>query len=110
MRTTYTLLEFGGDDWGVWQCSRCGLMWIGGPAENEMNYCPKCGRKIACVKSRYEQKALGAEYDEDDPHCRECECPNCVYFYRNSGYCCEACEECDGESHVRGCLMFGDPE
>jgi len=21
-----------------------------------------------------------------------------------------ACEECDGESHVRGCLMFGDPE
>lgn len=49
-------------------------------------------------------------YDADNPHCRECDCAACHYFYLNSGYCCEACEECDGESHVCGCLMFGDPE
>jgi len=108
--TTYTLTE---EELNIWRCSRCGLMWnleVGGPAENEMNYCPKCGRKIACVKSRYEQKALGAKYDADNPHCRECDCAACHYFYLNSGDCCEACEECDGESHVRGCPMFGDPE
>ena len=108
--TTYTLAE---EEWGVWQCSKCGLMWsleAGGPVENEMNYCPHCGRKITCVKSHGEQKALGAEFDEDDPHCRECECARCIYFYRNSGFCRDACEECDGESHVRNCAMFGDLE
>ncbi len=51
-----------------------------------------------------------AKYDADNPHCRECDCAACHYFYLNSGDCCEACEECDGESHVRGCLMFGDLE
>lgn len=32
-----------------WECQKCGLAWQfndGGPEENEMNYCPKCGRRI----------------------------------------------------------------
>jgi hypothetical protein len=91
VKTTYTLMEFGGDDWGVWECSKCGIAWnleADGPAENHMNFCPHCGRRITFVVSHGEWKYTGAEYNEDDPHC----------------------EECDGESHVRGCLMFGDPE
>ena len=34
----------------AWECQKCKLLWIlcndGGPFENEMFYCPKCGRKI----------------------------------------------------------------
>lgn len=45
------------------------------------------------------------KYDEDHPHCRECECPICIYFYKNDGYCDDACQECDGESHVKNCPM-----
>ena len=32
-----------------WECQKCGLAWIlndGTPKDNEMCYCPKCGRKI----------------------------------------------------------------
>ena len=32
-----------------WECQKCGLAWIlndGGPEQNEMYYCPKCGREI----------------------------------------------------------------
>ena len=62
------------------------------------------------VRTTYTRKLTDAKYDADNPHCRECDCAACHYFYLNSGDCCEACEECDGESHVCGCLMFGDPE
>lgn len=37
------------DEDGVWACHTCGLLWTfmdGGVKENEMNYCPKCGKKI----------------------------------------------------------------
>ena len=37
------------DDKGLWQCSKCGAEWIleaGTPADNEMNYCPMCGRRL----------------------------------------------------------------
>lgn len=104
--TTYTLTE---EDSNTWRCSKCGLMWnleTGGPVENEMNFCPHCGRKITCVKSHGEQKALGAEYDADDPHCRECKCPECDYFYLNHGDCIEGCADCDGISHIANCAMF----
>jgi len=32
-----------------WECDACGLSWVfadGGPAENEMRYCPGCGRRL----------------------------------------------------------------
>jgi len=32
----------------AFKCSACGVLWYleeGTPAENEMNYCPKCGEK-----------------------------------------------------------------
>lgn len=37
-------------EWNCWECSGCGLLWVlsnGGPKDNEMNYCPKCGRRIS---------------------------------------------------------------
>ena len=38
---------------GYWECQKCELTWVftdGDPSENEMVYCPKCGRKIMeCV-------------------------------------------------------------
>lgn len=37
------------DDKGLWQCSKCGAEWVleaGTPADNEMNYCPACGRRL----------------------------------------------------------------
>ena len=37
------------DDFNTWKCSKCGLLWhlaADTPIENEMYYCPKCGRKI----------------------------------------------------------------
>lgn len=35
----------------AWECSECGLTWVftedyTTPEENDMHYCPKCGRKI----------------------------------------------------------------
>lgn len=36
-------------DAGYWECSSCGKPWLlieGTPAENEMNYCPRCGAKM----------------------------------------------------------------
>lgn len=44
--TMYTLED---DDEGVWKCSQCDVKWLlisGTPADNEMCYCPKCGRKM----------------------------------------------------------------
>jgi DNA-directed RNA polymerase subunit RPC12/RpoP len=38
------------DDKGLWQCSKCGAEWVleaGTPADNEMNYCPACGRRLS---------------------------------------------------------------
>ena len=36
-------------DFNSYQCKNCGLAWMlndGNPAENEMNYCPKCGARM----------------------------------------------------------------
>ena len=38
------------DESGIWTCLTCQLMWEfteGGPGDNEVNYCPKCGRVIS---------------------------------------------------------------
>lgn len=42
----YTLED---DDANTWECNKCEMLWqleAGTPKENEMNYCPKCGREI----------------------------------------------------------------
>lgn len=42
----YTLED---DDANTWECNKCGVEWAleaGTPEDNEMNYCPKCGREI----------------------------------------------------------------
>lgn len=39
--------EYAGGD--VYECSECGLMWAleeGSPKDNEMYYCPKCGKRM----------------------------------------------------------------
>lgn len=44
--TTYQLVD---DDANVWECSHCRELWVlttGTPQENEMQFCPKCGRRI----------------------------------------------------------------
>jgi DNA-directed RNA polymerase subunit RPC12/RpoP len=43
---TYTLHD---DDSNTWKCSECGELWMlnaGTTKENNMNFCPNCGRKI----------------------------------------------------------------
>ncbi|WP_434510122.1 hypothetical protein [Desulfitobacterium sp. AusDCA] len=38
------------DEDGNWKCSKCDCYWTfteGGPKENEVNYCPTCGKRIA---------------------------------------------------------------
>lgn len=40
------------DDSGTWSCSKCEASWEfnnGGPSDNDMHYCPKCGREIATI-------------------------------------------------------------
>jgi len=40
------------DDRGVWECSECGEEWVietGNPFENNMQFCPKCGRLINSI-------------------------------------------------------------
>lgn len=41
------------DEWhDYYECQKCELAWTfpdGGPKENTMNYCPKCGRYISLV-------------------------------------------------------------
>ena len=42
--------EWKADEDGLWQCSECDIAWTftdGGPEENELNYCPKCGRRLS---------------------------------------------------------------
>jgi rubrerythrin len=37
------------EDNNVWECSKCDAVWIfmeGSPKDNEMDYCPRCGRII----------------------------------------------------------------
>ena len=37
---------------GVWGCSECDLLWTfewDGPEENDVRYCPKCGKRIVEV-------------------------------------------------------------
>lgn len=37
------------DDDGIWQ-GDCGIIWVfddGTPTENEVNFCPMCGRRLA---------------------------------------------------------------
>ena len=49
--------EWEEDDSGTWSCSKCGASWEfnnGGPEDNDMHYCPKCGRGIIRV-SGYEE-------------------------------------------------------
>lgn len=41
---------------GYWECS-CGCLWTledGGPVENNMTYCPKCGKRIAIAGGKGE--------------------------------------------------------
>lgn len=36
-------------DWNTYKCDKCGLVWqltTETPKDNEMFYCPKCGRKL----------------------------------------------------------------
>ena len=36
-------------DEDTWQCSACGVLWTfidGGPDDNEVDYCPKCGARM----------------------------------------------------------------
>ncbi len=43
---TYRLAD---DDANAWECSACGELWCldtGTPRENNMHYCPYCGRRI----------------------------------------------------------------
>ncbi len=45
--TTWTLDTTG--DWEYWECAGCGVLWTfsyGDPSDNDLNYCPKCGRKV----------------------------------------------------------------
>lgn len=54
--------EWSEDDDGIWN-SACGLAWVieaGSPEENEMNYCPKCGKRLVVqppLPSSNEQEA-----------------------------------------------------
>ena len=55
MNNTTVYIE---DEWGeYWTCQECKMEWVletGTPEENEMQYCPKCGRKIVGTrKSEY---------------------------------------------------------
>lgn len=46
-------------------------------------------------------------YDSNSPHCRECLCKTCTYFWINDGgECVEGCGDCNGKSHIERCLMF----
>ena len=50
--------EWEEDDSGTWSCSKCGASWEfnnGGPDDNDMHYCPKCGREITKA-SYYEEE------------------------------------------------------
>lgn len=41
--------EWSEDDSGMWTCSKCDIAWeftCDGPKENDLIYCPKCGRKV----------------------------------------------------------------
>ena len=41
------------DDKGLWQCSQGGAEWVletGTPVDNEINYCPMCGRRLEVCK------------------------------------------------------------
>lgn len=51
--------EWEEDDSGTWSCSKCGASWEfnnGGPADNDMHYCPKCGRGIIKVSGHEEDE------------------------------------------------------
>lgn len=57
--------EWSEDEDGNWSCSKCTAVWIfpgDGPGENEMSYCPECGRKIVKV-SPWEDKPLEDEHE-----------------------------------------------
>ena len=44
--------EWKEDEDDIWQCSNCTMAWVfddGDPKENNVNYCPQCGRKIANI-------------------------------------------------------------
>ena len=41
------------DGEGAWECSGCGVAWElieGGPLENDMNFCSRCGRPITAIE------------------------------------------------------------
>lgn len=44
--TSWTMID---SDINLWKCSKCNEEWTfeyGGPEENNMHYCPHCGRKV----------------------------------------------------------------
>lgn len=53
--------EWEEDGGGTWACSKCEMVWEfnnGGPNDNDMHYCPKCGKEIVEIKPY--------EVDEDE--------------------------------------------
>ena len=47
------------DDWIVYECSNCKELWTfddGTPADNNYNYCAKCGAKITEVVELVEEE------------------------------------------------------
>lgn len=50
--------EWSEDEDGNWGCSKCTALWMFpelGPGENEMIYCPECGRKIVKINPYVEE-------------------------------------------------------
>lgn len=44
--TSWTMID---SDINLWKCSKCSEEWnfeFGGPTENNMHYCPACGRRL----------------------------------------------------------------
>ena len=45
---------------GMWECAKCDIAWIfedGGPKENGVKYCPRCGREIAEIVPMQDEEA-----------------------------------------------------
>lgn len=41
------------DDANLWECSECGAEWIleaGTPTDNDMHFCPACGKRLEVKK------------------------------------------------------------
>lgn len=62
----YTLED---GEWNVWQCSRCDFLWeltSGCPSENDMKFCPHCGREIEREEYPSSDEELGNAFERED--------------------------------------------